>query len=59
MYIYVVVGGKNRETILSSLHPLLCIEHCKTDKSIHRLPICMYVYIYIYICIYLCISNTF
>ena len=26
---------------------LLRIEHCKTEKSIHRLPIYIYIYIYI------------
>ena len=32
---------------------LLRIEHCKTEKSIHRLPIYIHTYIYIYIYIYI------
>ena len=58
--------GKNTETILYSLSifpyrnihraQLLRIEHCKTEKLIHRLPLYIYIYIYIYIYAYILVQ---
>lgn len=58
--------GKKTETILYSLYffpyrnihraQLLRIEHGKTEKLIHRLPLSLYVYINIYIYAYILVQ---
>ena len=55
MYIYIYIAGETIESIQKTITYrniyralLLRIEHCKTEKSIHRLPIYIYI-LYIFV----------